>query len=91
MRSNWSNWNHVLKEPNYLIDPSFQEVNRFFVLLFENNYDRTEHAECFLPKAEIKDYNALLDGQNFLISQLRVICEHMITFEKSELVKEMII
>ena len=41
----------------YLIDPSFQGVNRLFVLSFENNAHRTKHTGCFLPKVEINDYN----------------------------------
>ena len=30
---------------NYLIDPTFTEVNRLFVLLFENEEDRTFFSE----------------------------------------------
>ena len=30
---------------NYLIDPSFQVVNRLFVLLFENSTDREVHTK----------------------------------------------
>ena len=37
---------------DYLIDPSFKVVNRFFVISFENNDDRTAHTEYFLPKLE---------------------------------------
>ena len=48
---------------NYLINPSFQEVNKLFVLSFEN--DRTSHSTYYLPKAEIKDYNVMIDGKNF--------------------------
>ena len=50
---------------DYLIDPSFQGVTKLFLLLFENNYDRTVHTECFLPKVEIRDYNVTIDGENF--------------------------
>ena len=48
---------------NYLFDPSFQEVNRLFVLYFKNNGNRKSHRGCFLPKVEIKDYNVTIDGQ----------------------------
>ena len=54
---------------NYLINPSFQEVNRFFVLSFENENDRTSHSTYYLPKVETKDYNVMIDGRTFLISQ----------------------
>ena len=50
---------------NYLINPSFQGVNRLFVLSFENENDRTSHSTCYLPKVEIKDSNVVIDGGNF--------------------------
>ena len=50
---------------NYLIDPSFQAVNRLFVLPFENETDREVHAKYFLPNEEIKDYNVIIDERNF--------------------------
>ena len=50
---------------NYSINPSFQGVNRLFVLSFENEDDRTSHSTYYLPKVEIKDYNVMIDGRNF--------------------------
>ena len=50
---------------NYLINPSFQGVNRLFVLPFENENDKTSHSTYCLPKVEIKDYNVMIDGRNF--------------------------
>ena len=50
---------------NHLINPSFQGVNRLFVLSFENENDRTSHSNYYLPKVEIKDYNVMIDGKNF--------------------------
>ena len=50
---------------NYLINPSFQEVNKLFVLSFENENDKTSHSTYHLPKVEIKDYNVMIDGRNF--------------------------
>ena len=58
---------------NFLVDPSFQGVNRLFVSLFENEEDRKLHTGYYLPKVEIKTYNVLIDGKNYLISQLKVI------------------
>ena len=40
---------------NYLIDPTFSNVNRLFVLSFENEDDRTSHYKYYLPNIEIKD------------------------------------
>ena len=48
---------------NYLIDPTFTNVNRLFVLTFENEDDRTSFSN--LPKVEIKDFNVLIDGKPF--------------------------
>ena len=50
---------------NYLINPSFQGVNRLFILAFENENDRTSHSTYYLPKVERKDYNVIIDGRNF--------------------------
>ena len=35
---------------NYLINPSFQGVNRLFVLSFESENDRASHSNYYLPK-----------------------------------------
>ena len=47
----------------FLIDPSFQEVNRHLVLLFTNNDDRTARRIYLIPAMEIKVYNVLIDGR----------------------------
>ena len=44
---------------DFLIDSSFQRVNRLFVLSFENENDRTSHSNYYLPNVEIKDYNSI--------------------------------
>ena len=49
---------------NHLINPSFQGVNRLFVLSFENEDKRKSHSTDYLPKVEIKDYNVMIDGRN---------------------------
>ena len=53
------------RDLNYLVNPSFQAVNRPFVLSFENENHRTSHSTYYLPKVEIKDYNVMIDGRNF--------------------------
>ena len=50
---------------NYLIDPAFTNVNRLFVLTFENEDDRTSFSKHYVPKVEIKDFNVLIDGKPF--------------------------
>ena len=51
---------------NYLIDPTFTNVNRLFVLTFENEDDRTSFSKYYLPKVGIKDFNVLNDRKPFL-------------------------
>ena len=67
------NWNKYLSKPellaqnpnlNHLVEPSFQGVNRLFVLAFENDDDRTSYNEYYLPTVEIKDYNIMINGEN---------------------------
>ena len=57
---------------SYLIDPTFMNVNRLFVLPFprNNNTDsRYSFSNCYVPKVRINDFNLLIDGNVFLISQ----------------------
>ena len=48
---------------NYLIDPTFNTVNKLFVLSYENENDRTSFSKYYVPKVEIKDINVLIDGK----------------------------
>ena len=50
---------------NYLMDPTFTNVNKLFVLTFENEDDRTFFSKYYVPKVEIKDFNGLIDGKPF--------------------------
>ena len=50
---------------NYLIDPTFNKVNKLFVLRVENEDDRTSFSKCYTPSVEIKDFNVLIDGKSF--------------------------
>ena len=53
---------------DYLIDPTFSDINRLFVLLFKNgNNDPTRDSfnKYCMPLVEIKDFNALIDNKAF--------------------------
>ena len=50
---------------DYLIDLSFQGINKIFALLFEDYVVGTDYRRDFLPTLEIKDYNIMIDGQKF--------------------------
>ena len=50
---------------DFIIDPSFQGVNRHSVLPFEDVAQRASDKQYYLPTREIKNYNVMIDGQNF--------------------------
>ena len=54
-------WNQYLDD--YLIDSSFQGVNRFFVLSSKNIDHQTSYKLYFLPTVE--DYSVMIDGRTF--------------------------
>ena len=67
------NWNNYLSKPellvqnpnlNHLVEPSFQGVNRLFVLAFENDTQRTSAKGYYLPNVEIKNH-VMINGENF--------------------------
>ena len=66
-------WNKYLSKPellaqnpnlNHLVEPSFQGINRLFVLAFENDDHRSSTKRYNLPTVEIKDYNIMINGEN---------------------------
>ena len=63
-RSEMSNQTKT-KNLNHLIDPTFNKVNRLFVLSFEKEDDRTSFSKYYAPSVEIKDFNLLIDGKSF--------------------------
>ena len=82
------NWNKYLSKPellsqnanlNHLIEPSFQRINRLFVLAFENNTQRTSSKGYYLPNVEIKNYNVMMNREKFFhqpIKDNKVTCEN---------------
>ena len=71
-------WNKYLAKPellaqsaslNHLIEPSFQGINRLFILAFKNDDQRISNKRYYIPNVETKDYNVMIDGKNFLINQ----------------------
>ena len=53
---------------NYLIDATFRNINRFFVLSFKNEDDYptiNSFDKYYMPLVEIKDFNALIDNKRF--------------------------
>ena len=50
------------------LDPSFQGVNRLFVMAYSRAFgqpDRNSRQKYNLPRADLKKYNVIIDGRNF--------------------------
>ena len=62
---------------NHLIEPSFQGINRLFVLAFENDAQRISK-KIYIPNVEIKDYSVMIDGKNFLDQPIK---DNKVTYE----------
>ena len=59
---------------NYLIDPTFTNTNRLFVLSFARTNagdNRDSFSHYYLPNVEIKDFNVLIDGKSFFDLQVK--------------------
>ena len=54
---------------NILIDPSFTNVNRLFVLAYQvdanSNDNRQSFSQFYLPRVMVKDYNVIIDKLAF--------------------------
>ena len=68
----WNNYRfEITTQPNNnnsdcLIDPTFRNINRLFVLSFKNGNDdpaRIYFDKYYMPSVEIKDFNALTDNK----------------------------
>ena len=63
---------------DFLIEPSFQGVNRPFVLSFQNELQRTSYKRYYLLTRKIKKYNFMIDGQNIFDQPVR---NNLITYD----------
>ena len=50
---------------NILIDPTFTNANRLFVLAYQTADDRQSFSQFYLPRVMIKDYNVIIDKLAF--------------------------
>ena len=80
-------WNNYLSKPellaqnpnlNHLVEPSFQGVNRIFVLAFENDTQRTSHSGYYLSNVGMKNYNVIINGENFFDQPIK---NNKVTYE----------
>ena len=49
----------------FLIDPTFTNVNRLFVLAYQTADNRQSYSQFYLPKVMVKDYNVIIDKLAF--------------------------
>ena len=63
---------------DFLIDSSFQGVNRLIVLSLENEGQRTSYNQYYLPTREIKNYDVMIDEQTILDQLIR---NNLITYD----------
>ena len=61
-----------------MVEPSFQGVNRFFVLAFEIDTQRTSHTGSYLPNVEIKNYNVMINRENIFDQPIK---DYKVTYE----------
>ena len=66
------------------LDPSFQGVNRLFVMAYnklaaanDNQFNRNSKRVYYLPRNDLRKYNVIIDGRNFMIIQLKVILKNI--------------
>ena len=50
---------------NILIDPTFTNVNRLFVLAYQTANDRQSFSQLYLPRVMVKDFNVIIDKLPF--------------------------
>ena len=55
----------VNNDLNILIDPTFTNVNRLFVLAYQNADDRQSFSQFYLPRVMVQDYNVIIDKLAF--------------------------
>ena len=56
---------------NIVIDPRFTNVNRLFVLAYQNADDRQSFSQFYLPKVMVKDNNVIIDKLAFFDLPIR--------------------
>ena len=50
---------------NNLIDPTFNNVSRLFVLAYQTADDRQSFSQFYLPRVMVKDFNVIIDKLTF--------------------------
>ena len=74
------NWNKYFSKPELLAQNLNlnQGLNRLFVLAFENDTQRISSKGYYLPNVETKDYNFMINGENFFDQPIK---NNKVTYE----------
>ena len=62
---------------NILIDPTFTNVNRLFVLAYQNADDRQSYSQFYLPRVMVKDFIVIIDKLAFFDLPIKLKKKHM--------------
>ena len=57
---------------NILIDSTFTNVNRLFVLTYQNADDRQSFSQFYLPRVMVKDYNVIIGKSAFFDLPIKI-------------------
>ena len=75
------NWNKYLSKPESFrrnANLNYLGINMLFVLAFESDTQRTSHSGYYLPNVKIKDYNIMINGENFFDQPIK---NNKVTYE----------
>ena len=61
-----------------MIEPSFQIVNRLFILPFSDGTQRKSHTGPYLPNVLLKDFNITIYGEKFFDQPIK---NDIVTYE----------
>ena len=67
---------------NILINPTFTNVNRLFVLAYQTANDRQSYSQFYLPRVMVKDYNVIIDKLAFFDLTIEA-CEKIIDISRN--------
>ena len=66
------------------LDPSFQGVNRLFVMAYNRANGQPEQTKYYLPRISLNKYNVIIDGRNFYDNPIESDIEKYIELNKEK-------
>ena len=69
------------------LDPSFQGVNRLFLMVYDRAADQATRnglRKYYLPRIDLKKYNVIIDGRNFYDNPIKSDIEKYRELKKKE-------